>query len=66
MVPAGASYCRVENFNQSDNNSVITNYYQHGPTDIYSFTLNELLVVSISYNHHLYSKSYSYAEGHLF
>lgn len=44
MVPAGASYCRVENFNQSDNNSVITNYYQHGPTDIYSFTLNELLV----------------------
>jgi len=41
----GEFYCRVNSFNQEDGNSVVTNYYQSGPADIYRTCLMELLIV---------------------
>ena len=44
-LPKGESYCRVRNMNKTDTNSVITNYYQHGPATVKESVTNELLMV---------------------
>lgn len=44
-LPEGKYYCRVSSFNQEDGNSVVTNYYQSGPANIYKMCLMDLLIV---------------------
>lgn len=45
-LPEGMSYCCVNSFNDADGNSVVTNYYQSGPADIYKTCLMDLVTVS--------------------
>lgn len=46
-LPLGAHYCRFKNFNSTDSNSVVTNYYQSGLASIKLSVTIELLTVSI-------------------
>lgn len=45
-IPHGEKCCRVSNFNPTDFNSVVTNYYQSGLASIQLSTIIELLMVS--------------------
>lgn len=45
QIPLGVRCCRVKNFNLTDSNSVVTNYYQSGGTSIRLSVLIELLIV---------------------
>lgn len=55
-IPIGSSYCKVKNFNRSDYNSVITNYYQSGIASIKLSVIIELLMVSINRKNYNYKK----------
>ncbi|KAK2589280.1 hypothetical protein KPH14_007833 [Odynerus spinipes] len=44
-LPVGIQYCKVKNFNKTDVNSVITNYYQSGPSSIKLTVIIELLLM---------------------
>lgn len=46
-LPAGVNYCRIKNFNTTDSNSVVTNYYQSGLASIKLSVTIDLLTVSI-------------------
>ena len=46
QIPVGAQCCRVKNFNSSDANSVVTNYYQSDTASIKLSVIIELLLVS--------------------
>ena len=45
-VEVGEKTFCVQNINVDDVNSVISNYYQHGPATLHEYTLNELVIVS--------------------
>ncbi|XP_008547472.1 nardilysin [Microplitis demolitor] len=44
-LPLGAHYCRFKNFNSTDSNSVVTNYYQSGLASIKLSVTIELLTM---------------------
>lgn len=44
-LPTGGHCCKVKSFNEEDVNSIITNYYQTGPTNIQESVIIELLMV---------------------
>ncbi len=46
QLPVGEHICRVQNINQADCNSVVTNYYQFGPANMYQDVIDDLMVVS--------------------
>lgn len=50
QIPLGIQCCRVKNFNSSDANSVITNYYQSETSSIKLTAIIELLMVSRNEN----------------
>lgn len=43
-VPLGEKHCRVSSFNAADVNSVVTNYYQFGVSDIRNYSIVELII----------------------
>ncbi|XP_017877300.1 nardilysin-like [Ceratina calcarata] len=45
QIPIGKHYCKVKNFNSTDVNSVITNYYQVGISSIKLLVIIELLMM---------------------
>ena len=45
-IPYGEKCCQVKNFNPTDFNSVVTNYYQSGLASIKLSVIIELLMVS--------------------
>ena len=45
-LPIGEHICRVQSVNLADCNSVITNYYQFGPANMYQDVIDDLMVVS--------------------
>lgn len=45
QIPLGTRYCRVKNFNTTDSNSNVTNYYQSGGTSMKLCALVELMMV---------------------
>lgn len=45
-LPIQPQICKVMNFNSEDSNSVITNYYQYGPSDVKNMAMIDLVVVS--------------------
>ncbi|XP_033221743.1 nardilysin-like [Belonocnema kinseyi] len=45
QIPVGVQYCRVKNFNSSDANSVVTNYYQSATSSIKLSVIIELLLM---------------------
>ena len=45
QIPVGVQYCKVKNFNSSDANSVVTNYYQSANSSIQLSVIIELLLV---------------------
>ncbi|XP_074109698.1 nardilysin [Cotesia typhae] len=46
-VPVGVHYCRIKNFNKTDSNSVVTNYYQSGLASIKLSVTIDLLTMII-------------------
>nr|XP_033337586.1 nardilysin-like isoform X2 [Megalopta genalis] len=44
QIPVGSHYCIVRNFNKTDVNSVVTNYYQSGVTSTQLSVIIELLI----------------------
>ncbi|XP_047363441.1 nardilysin-like [Vespa velutina] len=44
-LPTGIQYCKVQNFNKMDVNSVVTNYYQSGISSIKLTVIIELLLM---------------------
>lgn len=50
QIPIGSHYCKVKNFNSTDVNSVVMNYYQSGVSSIKLLVIIELLIVSICLN----------------
>lgn len=48
QIPIGIKCCQVKNFNNSDANSVVTNYYQSDSSSIKLTVIIELLMVSIT------------------
>lgn len=46
QIPIGIQCCRVKNFNNSDANSVVTNYYQSDTSSIKVTVIIELIMVS--------------------
>ncbi len=48
-LPVGDHYCRVQNINNADCNSVCVNYYQLGPATLKQDVIDDLMVVSINY-----------------
>ena len=48
QVPQGKKYCRIASFHASDSNSVVTNYYQCGPTNIRQSSTMEILTVRLN------------------
>ena len=46
-LPVGDHYCRVDNINRADCNSVCVNYYQLGPATLHQDVIDDLMVVSI-------------------
>lgn len=47
QIPIGTRCCRVKNFNPTDTNSVVTNYYQSGMGTVKISVIIELLIVSL-------------------
>ncbi|KZC14573.1 Nardilysin [Dufourea novaeangliae] len=45
QIPVGSNYCKVRNFNATDVNSVVTNYYQSGVATIKLSVIIELLIM---------------------
>lgn len=50
QIPIGSHYCKVKNFNSTDVNSVVMNYYQSGVSSIRLLVIIELLIVSRNLN----------------
>jgi len=48
QVPQGEKYCRLASFHPFDSNSVVTNYYQCGPTNIRQSSTMEILTVCMN------------------
>lgn len=46
QIPVGSHYCKVRNFNGTDVNSVVMNYYQSGVASVRLSVIIELLIVS--------------------
>ncbi|KAG7214075.1 hypothetical protein KM043_001439 [Ampulex compressa] len=44
-IPVGTHYCKVRNFNKTDVNSVVTNYYQSGLASIKLTVIIDLLIM---------------------
>ncbi|XP_017752516.1 PREDICTED: nardilysin-like isoform X2 [Eufriesea mexicana] len=45
QIPVGSHYCKVKNFNSTDVNSVVMNYYQSGISSIKLLVIIELLIM---------------------
>lgn len=45
QIPIGSHYCKVKNFNSTDVNSVVMNYYQSGVSSIKLLVIIELLIM---------------------
>lgn len=58
QVPQGERHCRLASFHPSDSNSVVTNYYQCGPTNIRQSSTMEILTVRLN------GAAQKYAEKH--
>ena len=58
QVPQGEKYCRLASFHPFDSNSVVTNYYQCGPTNIRQSSTMEILTVRLN------GAAQKYAEKH--
>ena len=46
QFPVGERCCRITSFNLADANSIVTNYYQHGPYCLKTYVALELLLVT--------------------
>lgn len=49
QIPIGSHCCKVGNFNRTDMNSVITNYYQFGVASTKLLVIIELIIVSAGF-----------------
>lgn len=45
-IPVGIHYCKLKNFDKTDSNSIVTNYYQSGIGSITLSAIIDLLMVS--------------------
>ncbi|XP_076237531.1 nardilysin [Calliopsis andreniformis] len=45
QLPMGSHYCKIRNYNRTDANSVVTNYYQSGVASIKLTVIIELLIM---------------------
>ncbi|ELU04683.1 hypothetical protein CAPTEDRAFT_222953 [Capitella teleta] len=46
-IPVGEAVLRVDGFNPQDENSIIVNYYQHGPANLHQYSLHNLLMMNM-------------------